>query len=173
MPDMFLDKCSAVFILCFWLRIGPFTQFRLLGHGGCDRSTGDAYSSLAPDRTAGISRVRVCHALIILSFLFLITGLITLRCLCLFMYQFFFYHKLNPKTQSGLPRTYINLSIIVHLCRKMVMLIAVPQNCQNSKIHLRLKMLIDCFGFYAVSAILQLCNGLYNDNTIYHNCPQR
>ena len=55
----------------------------------------------------------------------------------------------------------------------MIKLIAAPQNCQNSKIHLRLKMLIDCFGFYAVSAILQLCNGLYNDNTIYHNCPQR
>ena len=58
------------FIHWFWQRIAPYTRFRLLGHGGCDRSTADAYSCQAPDPTPDIyRRVRVCHTLIFVVFL--------------------------------------------------------------------------------------------------------
>jgi hypothetical protein len=39
-----------------WLRIVPFIERGNTAHGGCDRSTGDAYSSMAPDPTFGVSR---------------------------------------------------------------------------------------------------------------------
>ena len=103
---------SSRFIYWLWLRFAPFTQFRLLAHGGCDRSTGDAYSSLASLVYPG---VRICHALIILSFFgvcFLLDYMIDYNSLSLPFHVPNFYHKLNPKTQSGLPRTYINLSIL-------------------------------------------------------------
>jgi hypothetical protein len=34
-----------------WQRVIPYTSFRLRAHAGCDRSVGDAYSSMAPDLT--------------------------------------------------------------------------------------------------------------------------
>ena len=45
------------FIHWFWLRIAQFTRCRLLAHGGCERSTGDAYSSYiyVHDPTSSIS----------------------------------------------------------------------------------------------------------------------
>jgi hypothetical protein len=39
-----------------WLRLVPFIECGKGAHGGCDRSTGDAYSSMAPDPTSGVSR---------------------------------------------------------------------------------------------------------------------
>jgi hypothetical protein len=39
-----------------WLRFVPFTWTGMRAHGGCDRSTGDAYSSMAPDPTSDIFR---------------------------------------------------------------------------------------------------------------------
>jgi hypothetical protein len=44
----------------FWLRIVPFTWSGNRAHGGCDQSTGDAYSSMAPDPTSGITIPKVC-----------------------------------------------------------------------------------------------------------------
>jgi hypothetical protein len=35
---------------------GPFTWTRIRAHGRCDRSTGDAYSSMAPDPTSDLFR---------------------------------------------------------------------------------------------------------------------
>lgn len=65
-----------------WLRIAPFTLFRVLAHGGCHRSTGGAYSSLAADLTSCIFRGRFCHAFIFVYFF--ITKLIAERNLCIF-----------------------------------------------------------------------------------------
>ena len=45
LSDVFHSHCWAVFHTLIWLRIVPFTWSRLWAHGGCDRSTGDAYSS--------------------------------------------------------------------------------------------------------------------------------
>ena len=59
--------------------------------------------------------VRICHALIILSFFgvcFFLDYMIDYDSLSLPFHVPNFYHKLNPKTQSGLPRTYMNLSIL-------------------------------------------------------------
>jgi hypothetical protein len=39
-----------------WLRVVPFIERRKRAHGGCDRSTGDAYSSMTPDPTSDIFR---------------------------------------------------------------------------------------------------------------------
>jgi hypothetical protein len=39
-----------------WLRVIPFIERGNGAHGGCDRSIGDAYSSMAPDPTSGVSR---------------------------------------------------------------------------------------------------------------------
>jgi hypothetical protein len=39
-----------------WLLVVPLTWCRNRNQGRCDRSTGDAYSSLAPDSTSGVSR---------------------------------------------------------------------------------------------------------------------
>jgi hypothetical protein len=38
------------------IRVVPFIEHGNRAHGGCDRSTGDAYSSMAPDPTSGVSR---------------------------------------------------------------------------------------------------------------------
>ena len=54
----FYDTTSALSCFIHWffflLRIAPFTRFKVLAHGGCDRSTVDAYSSLALDPTSEI-----------------------------------------------------------------------------------------------------------------------
>jgi hypothetical protein len=39
-----------------WLRVVPFIERGNRAHGGCDRSTGDAYSSMSPDPTSDIFR---------------------------------------------------------------------------------------------------------------------
>jgi hypothetical protein len=39
-----------------WLRVVLFLEYGNGAHGGCDRSTGDAYSSMAPDPTSDIFR---------------------------------------------------------------------------------------------------------------------
>jgi hypothetical protein len=39
-----------------WLRFVLFIEFGNRTHSGCDRSTGDAYSSMAPDPTSGVFR---------------------------------------------------------------------------------------------------------------------
>jgi hypothetical protein len=39
------------FSYLLWIRVIPYTWFRLRAHGGCDRSAEDAYSSQAPDPT--------------------------------------------------------------------------------------------------------------------------
>jgi hypothetical protein len=39
-----------------WLRVVPSIERGNRAHGGCDRSTGDAQSSMAPDPTSGVSR---------------------------------------------------------------------------------------------------------------------
>jgi hypothetical protein len=39
-----------------WLRVVLFIWCGNRTHGGCDRSTGDAYSSMTPDPTSGFSR---------------------------------------------------------------------------------------------------------------------
>ena len=93
--------------------ICSFYPIRLLAHGGCDRLAGDAYSSLAPDRTAGISSgpyLPCTHHLIV--FWVFLDHMIGYGLLSLPFHVPNFYHKLNPKTQSGLPRTYINLEIL-------------------------------------------------------------
>jgi hypothetical protein len=37
-----------------WLWVVPFLERGIRAHGGCDRSTGDAYSSMVPDTTSDI-----------------------------------------------------------------------------------------------------------------------
>jgi hypothetical protein len=39
-----------------WVRFVPFIQSGNRAHGGCDRSIGDAYSSMTPDPTSDIFR---------------------------------------------------------------------------------------------------------------------
>jgi hypothetical protein len=62
------EKTQILRLICFipivkpflthwsWLRVVPFMERGNGVHGGCDRSTGDAYSCMAPDPTSGVSR---------------------------------------------------------------------------------------------------------------------
>jgi hypothetical protein len=50
------QSLSRFLIHWFWLQLKPFTWNGIGAHGGCDRSTGDAYSSYSPDPTSGIQR---------------------------------------------------------------------------------------------------------------------
>jgi hypothetical protein len=47
----FTPFVRLLFSYWLWGRIIPYTQFRLRTHGGCDRSTEDAYSFMAPNPT--------------------------------------------------------------------------------------------------------------------------
>jgi hypothetical protein len=69
-----------------WLRVVPFIERGNRAHGGCDRSTGDAYSSMAPDPTSDIFRDPYTP---ILWFVFPIglLRLITDRYFCQFIYH--------------------------------------------------------------------------------------
>ena len=77
LSDMSNKNCYAV--LCtdfdYW--------FRLLVHGGCDRSTGDAYSSEYLILHLVYPGICVCHILIFVFFFFWIKRLITFRFICL------------------------------------------------------------------------------------------
>jgi hypothetical protein len=51
------DWCILPFLTHWsWLRFGPFSWSRNWAHGRCDRSTGDVYSSYAPDPTSDVLR---------------------------------------------------------------------------------------------------------------------
>ena len=52
----YLSYILSRFHTLTFTRITPFTWWRLLAHGGCDRSDVDAYSSKVPDPTSSISR---------------------------------------------------------------------------------------------------------------------
>jgi hypothetical protein len=52
----FITFVNPFLIHWSWLRITPFTWFGNRAHGGCYRSTGDAYFSSAPDPTSSLSR---------------------------------------------------------------------------------------------------------------------
>ena len=52
----FLPIIKPFFTHWYWLRVVPFIQSGNRAHGGCDRSAGDAYSSMTPDPTSDVYR---------------------------------------------------------------------------------------------------------------------
>jgi hypothetical protein len=69
-----------------WLRFVPFIESGNGVHGGCDRSTGNAYSSMAPDPTSDIFR-DPCTPILWFVFPIGLMRLITGRYFCHFILQ--------------------------------------------------------------------------------------
>jgi hypothetical protein len=67
-----------------WLRVVPSIERGNMAHGGCDRSTGDVYSSMAPDPTSNIFG-GPCTPILWFVFPFRLTRLITDRYICHFI----------------------------------------------------------------------------------------
>jgi hypothetical protein len=66
------------------LRVVPFIERGNRAHGGCDRSTGDAYSSIGPDPTSDIFR-GLCTPILWFVFPIRLMRLITDRYFCHFI----------------------------------------------------------------------------------------
>jgi hypothetical protein len=67
-----------------WLRVVPFIERGNRAHGGYDRSTGDVYSSMAPDPTSDIFR-GPCTPILWFVFPIILMRLITDRYFCHFI----------------------------------------------------------------------------------------
>jgi hypothetical protein len=74
-----------------WLRVEPFIERGNRAHGGCNRSTGDAYSSMAPDPTSDIFR-GPCTPILWFVFPIKLMRLITDRYFCHFISIHSFIH---------------------------------------------------------------------------------
>jgi hypothetical protein len=72
------QSLSRYFTHWSWVRFVPFIWSGNRAHGRCDRSTGDAYSSMAPDPTSGIPR-GPCTPILWFGFLIGLVRLITVR----------------------------------------------------------------------------------------------
>jgi hypothetical protein len=70
-----------------WLRVVPFIERGNRAHGGCDRSTGDAYFSMAPDPTSDIFR-GPCTPILWFVFPIGLMKLITDRYFCHFIWLY-------------------------------------------------------------------------------------
>ena len=112
---MFLDNCQTVLYTDFdydLLRLPKLDYWLMADVTGQQVMLTPHWHLIAP---LVYPEVRICHALIILSFFwcgFFLDYMIDYDSLSLLLHVPNFYHKLNPKTQSGLPRTYIYLSIL-------------------------------------------------------------
>jgi hypothetical protein len=93
-----------------WLRILLYTWSRNRAHGGCDRWTGDAYSSSAPDPTSPC----LPHSLICIS---LMTCEIDNFSLCM---RLFFNWKISTPDESYLWLIFCLYQNMIHIRRNSV-----------------------------------------------------